>query len=516
MKAASAIKNIRSLAFILGFAASPSVHAQLPPSFDGFDAFVEQQLSTWKTPGVAIAIVDDGKVIFAKGYGWRDHDKRLPMTSRTVQPIGSIAKSMTSITLAKLVREGKLEWDRPVREWLPEFRLADDALAAQVTVRDLLTHRSSFNGSDWVWLCTADTREQLLGKLRHLELKGGLRERFQYSDSMYVVAGYMGGRVAGTTWEHLVRRDLLDPLSMTSAGFTMSQYFQAADHSTPYANDDDGKPERMQPCEADAVGPAGGFLYASAEEMGRYVAMLASGGSYGGRTIVEPRDLSELMSPQVVMPGRATYDDLSTGQYGMGFTNRYYRGMHVVLHNGTNDGWKARFAVLPARKAGVYVAFNSLQDELAAILSWAVLDRLASLPPVDWTARLQAAREKTLAAAAEARAKRAQARKAGTRPSRDLEGLAGTYMHEGYGTVTISRRPPSDPAPLELKFHGFTAPLAHFHYDVFEVVPTKHHLFIDPFRDASILFVPGFDGEVSALRFRMDANADPVDFKRGK
>jgi len=256
-------------------AAAPPIHAQLPASFDGFDRFVEEQLAAWRTPGAQVAIVRDGRLVFAKGYGWRDLDKRLPMTAATVQPIGSIAKSMTAITLAKAVAQGKLGWDRPVRESMPDFRLADDSLASQVTLRDLMTHRSSFNGSDWVWYCAPDTREQLMAKLRHLELKGGLRERFQYSDSMYVVAGYLAGRAAGSTWEQLVQRDILDPLAMTSAGFTMAQYFRSPDHSMPYANDAQGNPRPMKPCEADAVGPAGGFLFASAEEMGRYVAMLA-------------------------------------------------------------------------------------------------------------------------------------------------------------------------------------------------------------------------------------------------
>jgi CubicO group peptidase (beta-lactamase class C family) len=507
---------VRCLALIAGVAASPAIHAQLPASFDDFDRLVEEQLSTWRTPGVAIAIVIDGKVASVKGYGWRDLEKRLPMTSRTVQPIGSIAKSMTSITLAKLVREGKLSWDRPVREWLPEFRLADDAIAAQVTVRDLLTHRSSFHGSDWVWYCAPDTREQLIRKVRHLELKGGLRERFQYSDSMYVVAGYMGGRVAGTTWEGLVQRDVLDPLSMRSAGFTMTQYFQAPEHSAPYANDEDGNAERVKPCEADAVGPAGGFLYASAEEMGRYVAMLASGGSYEGKTIVDARDLAELMSPQTVMAGRSPYEELSALHYGMGFTIRHYRGMHIVLHAGTNDGWKARFVVLPARKAGVFLAFNSLQDDLSATLTYAVLDRLAGLPPIDWGARLLEAREKSRAAAAQARARKTQARKDGTRPSRDLDALAGKYVHDGYGILTISTRAPSDPVPLEMEFHGFKTPLAHVHYDVFEGVPTKRPRFTEPLRDASLLFVPGFDGEVRALQIKLYAGADPLEFRRQK
>jgi len=498
-------------------AAAPPIHAQLPASFDGFDRFVEEQLAAWRTPGAQVAIVRDGRLVFAKGYGWRDLDKRLPMTAATVQPIGSIAKSMTAITLAKVVAQGKLGWDRPVRESMPDFRLADDSLASQVTLRDLMTHRSSFNGSDWVWYCAPDTREQLMAKLRHLELKGGLRERFQYSDSMYVVAGYLAGRAAGSTWEQLVQRDILDPLAMTSAGFTMAQYFRSPDHSMPYANDAQGNPRPMKPCEADAVGPAGGFLFASAEEMGRYVAMLASGGSYGGKTIIEARDLQTITAPQTVMSARTPYAEVSGAQYGMGFITLYYRGLETFRHNGSNDGWKARFQVLPSSRSGLYVAINSLEDELLLTLSYGILDRLAGLTPIDWTARFVAEREKTRATGAEARAKRAQARAGASRPSRDLADFAGTYLHAGYGSMTVSRPArASDRAALEATFHGFTVPLVHARYDVFEAEPTGRHGSQDPLQESAVMFLTGFAGDVTGLRFKMTPAADPVEFVRAK
>ena len=491
--------------------------AQLPPSFDDFDRFVEEQLVAWQTPGAQVAIVKDGKVVLARGYGWRDLDRRLPMTAATVQPIGSIAKSMTAITLARVVAQGRLNWDRPVREAMPEFRLADDVVASQVTLRDLMTHRSSFNGSDWVWYCAPDTREQLIAKLRHLELKGGLRERIQYSDSMYVVAGYLAGRAAGATWEQLVQRDILDPLGMTSAGFTMAQYFRSPNHSMPYANDAQGKPQPMKACEADAVGPAGGFVFASAEEMGRYVAMFASGGTHDGKTVIEARDLAVITTPQVVMFARTPYGEVSGGQYGMGFITQYYRGIETVRHNGTNDGWKARFLFVPSSRSGVYVAINSLQDELIVTLSYAVLDRLAGLAPIDWSARQMAAREKSRAAAAEARAKRAQARAGTAKPSRDPGDFAGTYVHAGYGNMTMARPASrSGPAALELTFHGFTVPLVHARYDVFEAVPTGRHDSQDPLQEAAVMFVTGFGGEITGLRFKTTPNADPVEFVRAK
>lgn len=181
--AASLIASVLIVAF-LALAPSGPAQAVEPPGFEGFDSFVDGQLSRWKVPGAVIAVIRDGEILFVKGYGLRDLERGLPMTARSAIPIGSITKPMVAISIAKLVREKRLEWDRPVREWAPEFRLANDTVTAQVTLRDMLTHRTSFNASDWGWYGAPQTREQLFAKLRHFELEGGLRERFQYSDTM--------------------------------------------------------------------------------------------------------------------------------------------------------------------------------------------------------------------------------------------------------------------------------------------------------------------------------------------
>ena len=245
----------------------PRAQAQLPPAFADWDLFISQQMALWKVPGLSIALVKDGKLIQSHGYGLRDVERGLPMTENTVQPVASTTKSFTVASLATLVRDGKIEWDKPVRDYLPDFRLHSDYATQTLTVRDLVTHRSGLPRHDGVWYGSDLSREQLYQRLRHLELSAEPRARFQYNNLMYMTAGYLGGRVAGSDWETLVKTSLLQPLGMASSSFTVADLKKAADHATGYTLNDDEKPVAKPFQELVAMGPTGS-LNSSAKDMG--------------------------------------------------------------------------------------------------------------------------------------------------------------------------------------------------------------------------------------------------------
>src|SRR5580658_3208676 len=207
--------------------------------FDGFDAFANQELRDWKCDGVAIAIVQDGKVILSKGYGLRDVKKNLPVTEKTLFAIGSATKSFTVTSLGTLVEQGKLDWDKPVRDYLPDFRMWDQFATERMTTRDLVTHRSGLPRHDLMWYNSPFSRQELFERLRYLEPNKDFRTTFQYQNLMFMTAGYLGGHVAGTTWEQLVRKAIFKPLKMTSSNFSITDSQKSADFSQPYkvAND---------------------------------------------------------------------------------------------------------------------------------------------------------------------------------------------------------------------------------------------------------------------------------------
>ena len=175
-------------------------------NLDGFDDFMAKAMQEFKVPGAAVAVVKDGKILLAKGYGYRDVARKLPVTGTTLFPIASITKSFTVTSLGTLADQGKLDWDKPVREYLPGFRMYDPVTTEQLTTRDMVTHRSGLPRHDLVWYSSSFTREQLVEKLRYLEPNKPIRSTFQYNNLMFLTAGYLGGRIAGTSWEELVRR----------------------------------------------------------------------------------------------------------------------------------------------------------------------------------------------------------------------------------------------------------------------------------------------------------------------
>src|SRR5579864_8520596 len=201
---------------------------------DGFDAFANQELRDWKCDGFAIAVVQDGKVILSKGYGLRDVKKNLPVTEKTLFAIGSSTKSFTVTAMGTLVDQGKLDWDKPVRQYLPDFKMYDAFATERMTPRDLVTHRSGLPRYDLMWYSSPFSRQELFERLRFLEPNKDFRTTFQYQNLMFMTAGYLAGHVAGSTWEQLVKKSIFEPLGMASSNFSVTDSQKTADFSRGY------------------------------------------------------------------------------------------------------------------------------------------------------------------------------------------------------------------------------------------------------------------------------------------
>jgi hypothetical protein len=248
--------------------------------------------------------------------------------------------------------------------------------------------------------------------------------------------------------------------------------------------------------------------------MSRYLAMLANGGAYKGIRVVEEADLQELTLPRILFGAPSAYRELGQAQYAMGFVVQPYRDRTMLSHNGTNNGWRTRIAWFPHSRSGVYVAYNGMEVAARIVLSHAALDRLLGVEPADWSGRAWQAREKSRAARQAAREKSLAVRKAGTRPSRDLGGFAGSFMHPAYGVLSIVADASTGTPALRTGFHGYQWPLEHVHYDVFEAPPTLREEPFDPLAGMVLQFVSGVDGELSSVRVQFEADSTPVEFKK--
>jgi CubicO group peptidase (beta-lactamase class C family) len=296
------------------------------PTLGDLDAFVDQIMKDWKVPGLAVAVIQDGKVIFTKGYGHREVDKKLPVTPQTLFAIGSITKSFTVTAMGMLVDEGKLDWDAPVRNYLPGFKLYDPVASERMTPRDLITHRSGLPRHDLVWYSSNFTRADMVRRLQYLEPSKDFRSAYQYNNLMFMTAGYLVGQVAGATWEEFVRGRILTPLGMQSTNFSVTDSQKSADFASPYQNTKDVVKE-IPFHNIDQIAPAGS-INSNVEDMAQYLLFHLSKGKHGDARLLSENNASQMQTPQMVEPTSERWKEVGLPSYGLAFARRSHRRLH--------------------------------------------------------------------------------------------------------------------------------------------------------------------------------------------
>jgi len=442
-------------------AASPASKLQ------GLDDLAASAMKQWKVPGVAIAVVQDGKVIYAKGYGYRDLEQKLPVTTATLFPIGSITKSFTALTFAILKDEGKVDWDQPVRSYLPEFQMNDPVATEQATPRDLFSHRTGLPRHDLVWYSSDFSRQDLVGRLHDLKPNKGFRSAYQYNNLTIATMGYMEGKLTGLGWEGAIRQKVFAPLGMSHSDLSVTEIEKTDDHALPY----ELKKEvvtKVPYHNIDAIGPAGA-INSSVDDMSHYLTFQLGDGKYEGKPIVAENDLREMHSPQTAIPDPPpafSMPGLGHFSYGLAWVATSYRGHNLVWHNGGIDGFYALLSMLPDDHLGIVVLTNLPNGQTPEVLAYNVYDRLLGLDPMPWFDRFKDLEAKGKKQEEEAKKNKPTDRKTGTHPSHHLADYAGEYQNAGYGLMKVVVKGDA----LELSFNKLGPyPLEHYHYDVFQV-----------------------------------------------
>ena len=467
MRTARAIRAIAVFA-AAAFAAGPLWSQSVEERLQGFDEWVESVMTEWKVPGLGVAIVEDGKTVYARGYGWRDVERELAVTADTLFAIGSNTKSFTATLLAMQVDDGALAWDEPVRTVLPEFHLHDPVATAQMTAADLLSHRSGLPRHDLYWLATGKGREEMLAGLHHLEPSATFRSSFQYQNLMYMTAGIVSERIGGKSWEELVEERILRPLGMKRANFSVTRMQEDDDFSYGYGADEEI--ERVPFRNIDAIGPAGS-INTSVRELARYVQFHIDHGKVGDTQLLKEESAKLLQQPQMVLSPlllSLVQDgaEISDPTYGLGLIVGGYRGRKHVSHGGGIDGFISAMEWLPHERIGVVALSNtSSSGTVPPLVARNAFDRMLGLEPIDWAARARKREAEAKAKAEEAKKADREAAVAGTKPSHPLADYAGDYEHPGYGKASVR----VDGDGLVLEAVGIEFPLVHYHYDLFTV-----------------------------------------------
>jgi len=490
-----------------------SAHGAPAPSVKpaDIDRIVERTMAAYPVPGIAVGVVKDGKLVYAKGFGVRLVGQPERVDADTMFSIGSNTKAFTAAALAILVDEGKLHWDDRVIDWLPDFRMHDAWVTREFTIRDLLSHRSGLGlgAGDLMFVTKTDfTRTEMIRALRHLKPVSSFRSEFAYDNLMYAVAGEVVTAASGTSWESFVTERILGPLGMEGCAAAPA-LLTGKNRASPHVQVD-GKLQAVPVLEIPAVNAAGSIV-CSVNGMARWVAVqLAAGAMPSPATghLYSAQRAEEMWSPQTILPTGAPVQQLNRthfSAYGLGWGLEDYQGYKRVHHNGGLPGMVTHVGMIPELGVGVVVLTNQQEPAPIAAIPHQILNAYAGGPQRDWLAIIQTQLQARAASMAEASAKRAPQRAAQPVDPTTLPAYVGRYADAWRGEASIAL----EGERLVLKFSrtdGLVGPLE----------PVAPGLFIVRWQDrtmdadAYVRFAEDFSGKVTG--FQMQAVSDTTDF----
>jgi len=473
-------------------------------ALEGFDSWLEAEMAAWHVPGAAIAVVRNGEVIHSQGYGLRDVANKLPVTPETLFAIGSCTKAFTSFDIALLVEEGKLAWDRPIREYLPDFRMFDPVASEQMTARDLTSMRGGLPRHDFLWYGSSFDREELYQRLRYLQPNKPFRSGYEYQNLMFMLAGYLVGKVSGSTWETFTQTHILDRLGMSDTNLSASVSETAANASLPYELRGDAV-EAVSFRNIDNVAPAGS-INSNLVDMAKWLKLHMQ----GDENFLPKASLKRMHAPQTIIPITPDllwneYTEIEHTAYALGWVSQTYRGHTMIRHGGGIDGFISSVSFLPHDDLGIIILTNLGENSLVPVIHFSLCDRLLGLDQLPWSERTRGFNDKLKAQAEDAKQKTLGARVLGTRPSHPLTDYTGTYEHPGYGSLTIRL----DGEALKVKTNLLDLSLDHHHYDVF-MLSGKGEVEMSMLTD----FESDLSGNVSRFSAPFEPNGEPIVFER--
>lgn len=407
-----------------------------PADFPDIDDYIIDNMEYFRVPGLSLAVVKDGKVIFIKGYGIREVGMPEKVDENTLFAIGSISKSTTAVGLAILEDEGRLSWDDKVIQHLPDFRMYDDWVTREITLTDLLTHRSGLRSvsGGTIWYGSDFNREEIIERLRYLKPVSSFRSEYAYQNVMYLVAGQIIQAVTGRSWDEFIREKLLLPLNMNRTTTTMDELQTRKNVAMPHIVKESQLiviPHR----DYDNVGPAAS-IYSSAGDMAQYVRCLLSHGEFEGRRIFSEENAREMFSPQMVIPFSDYPVEMKRRQpqyrtYGLGWFLEDYQGQKIIRHSGGVDGMRALVAIVPVEKLGFVILTNQEEYRMYYTIFYKLLDHFLGFPDYEWDRVFR----KSISVEEEVD----QSEKAGTAPPLPLTEYVGRYRDCMIGDIFIEQ-----------------------------------------------------------------------------
>ncbi len=461
------------------------------------DELVSELLYLTDVPGAAVGILVDNEIVVSKGYGTRNIEEGLPVTNKTLFQVGSITKGFTSFLIGQLVEEGLMDWDDPITNHIPHFKLKDPYTTYNITIRDYLTHVSGYPCHDAVWYNERFSRESLMKRLSFLEPIYALREKFLYQQLGYAIVGHAAEKVTQKPYETLIAERIFHPLGMRHSTFSLADMQKSSNFSIGYRE----PPIPTPTIDPHTIAPAGG-IHSNIEDLLKWVKVLLQKGD----GLIEPHTFNEITTPQVVSDlicnGKyGSENELLMESYGLGWILISYRGHFAILHGGNIDGFSSVLLILPKEQIGIVVLCNNHFSPFPPILTALLMDKLLGLPPIDWIGKYKAITENQV--------KEVPQKPIVTKLSHPISDYQGTYTNPGYGTLGIKL----ENNKLIATLNHMSMPLNHLYYNVFEV---SNEAFLPAIRKFKFVFQENNYGDISFFSIALEPQAKGVIFMKQK
>jgi len=429
---------------------------------EGLDKVLEKALKSFNQTGFAISVVENDKVIYSKGFGYRDYEKKLKVDSNTLFAIGSCTKAFTSSVIGLLNNKGKLNFDDSPIDYVDELRFNNPQLNEIITIRDLMTHKTGIPRHDLSWyFFPTFSKDSLVSRIQYHEPVTTVRNKFYYNNFMFMLQGVVAERITNKSWEENVRESIFKPLGMERSNISIAEMEQAENAAIGYLEDY----EKTDYYKIAGMSPAGS-INSSVNDMSKWLITWLNDGKYNDKEILPQAYIEEAISSQNVMvPNLPSVENpgLHLANYGFGWMITSYKGHYRVQHGGNIDGFSASTSFMPSDNIGIVVLANQDRSIIPSIVQNIIYDRMLELDETDWIKKGLDQIKEAKKNQKEVEKNRISNRKEGTNPSHPIEDYVGNYINLGYGTVEITTK--NDSLFLTSPYRKLW--LSHYHYDTF-------------------------------------------------
>ena len=507
-----------SILSIAVFFSLNTIHAQVLTSSE-IDQLVERTLKAFDVPGIAVAVVKDGKIIHAKGYGVRSLKTGLKVDENTLFGIASNSKAFTAAALGILVDEGKLKWDDQVIDYIPEFRLYDPYVTNAFTIRDLLTHRSGLGlgaGDLMIFPDSSNfTVNDIIHNLRYLKQVSGFRTKFDYDNLLYIVAGEVVARVSGISWQEFIETRIMKPLAMNQSASTFSRLKNKSNVIDAHAPVN-GTVQVIKRDFSPTADAAGG-IYSNLTDMSKWIIMQMNDGKYGDKlekSIFSEKSHDQMWISQTILPVNermrgytAKIYNTHFNSYGLGWFLSDIKGYKQVQHSGGLAGIVTLVTLIPELKLGIIVLTNQQSGAAFTAITNNIKDGYIGVKGIDWVKTLSDASANSQKEADKITADVNQMVEASQKSAQPVKSdlFTGTYIDKWFGDVTIKEQ------NTKMWFTSVRSPRLKG-----ELLPYKGNTFIVKWNDRSfdadayVKFTTDNDGKATGMK--MESISPLTDF----